>query len=688
LSTKNTSVELSGQTVNEPLRAIGALFEPGDLIEIRALDVGRTQNHAGCTHAGYFNIENSQAITTAIRLVDGKAEGVYVVLNRFNRDLLARSNNRLRVRPKNTTGDADIIEWRWLYIDADAIRPAGISATDGEHQAALQRAQNIRMFLEERGWPEPIFADSGNGGHLLYRLPTLELKRAGDLVKRCLQALATRFSDSIVKVDESTANAARICKLYGTLARKGDSIPDRPHRRSKIVDDPENLQSVPVEALETLAAEVQTAPPPTGARRKDTPGSSRFDIDEWIEFSTLDVPKGPEPYKEGRRWTLRTCPFNPEHQKPAILEFPSGALVYKCLHNSCAQNDWKALRALIELNGGVFNESARPSQVTTAGQPTTSQQDDAPLITDLSQLPSVWSLDAKLVWSVEEMIAQGSVTLICAESGTGKTWFGYYLAGCIAHGLPVIGLASCHSKVLYVDGENPLYVVKQRLFDLGIQETADLVIWGGWVGDPPASPNSPLVVNFARQCKGLIVYDSLIEFHPGSEQSSTETRAFMRQFRILANLGATIVVLHHTGKADSSKQYRGSSDIKAVVDTAYLLEKDSEDPERLGKLSLTCFKGRLMPGRHFGFEFRQGHGFVSCARGAEKRRVETVVAEFLQSTPGLNQSAIVRKVREQGFAKGDIEKCLKNGTFQKRVGLRNSIIYTLPVKEPDGEVQL
>ncbi len=34
------------------------------------------------------------------------------------------------------------------------------------------------------------------------------------------------------------------------------------------------------------------------------------------------------------------------------------------------------------------------------------------------------------------MIARGSITLICAESGTGKTWLGYYLAkvGCIARG--------------------------------------------------------------------------------------------------------------------------------------------------------------------------------------------------------------------------------------------------------------
>jgi hypothetical protein len=104
-----------------------------------------------------------------------------------------------------------------LYIDADPIRPAGISATDPEHEAALERAMQIRTFLTSRGWPEPIYSDSGNGGHLLYLLPELDLVRAGALVKGCLKSFATRFSDAAVKVDESTANAARI---WESIARR------------------------------------------------------------------------------------------------------------------------------------------------------------------------------------------------------------------------------------------------------------------------------------------------------------------------------------------------------------------------------------------------------------------------------------------------------------------------------------
>src|ERR1035438_540166 len=332
---------------NEVLRAISALCEPGDVIEIRALDVGRTQEHAGSTHAGYFNCENSSDVCSSDLTVDGRAEGVYVVLNRLNPELLARSSNRLRVRPKHTTTDADILEMRWLYIDADAVRPAGMSATDAEHEAALRRALEIREYLENCGWPEPIYCDSGSGGHLLYRLPALDLKSAGVLVKRCLMALAARFSDSKVKVDEATANPSRICKLYGTLARKGDSTADRPHRRSAILQRPERVEPVPVDAIEALASETAVTPAPTIEETRH-PIHGDFDIDQWLLKWGLEVIKGPDPYRGGRKWTLRACLFNPEHLKPVVIELPSGALVYKCLHKSCSKNGWTVFRHLIE----------------------------------------------------------------------------------------------------------------------------------------------------------------------------------------------------------------------------------------------------------------------------------------------------------------------------------------------------
>jgi hypothetical protein len=96
------------------------------------------------------------------------------------------------------------------------------------------------------------------------------------LVAACLKALAHRFSDHLVIVDQSTSNASRICKLYGTLTRKGDATPDRPHRYSCILEQPERAVPVPAAALEALAAEVATAAPKSAEHRRAPSAGRRF----------------------------------------------------------------------------------------------------------------------------------------------------------------------------------------------------------------------------------------------------------------------------------------------------------------------------------------------------------------------------------------------------------------------------
>jgi hypothetical protein len=166
----------------------------------------------------------------------GAAKGVYVTLNPVNRALLARASNRVRIIGRNDalTGDADITKRRWLPIDLDPVRPSGISSSDQEHSIAIERAFQIRDALRQEGWPNPIPGDSGNGAHLLYSvdLPT----NGNEFVKRCLQALAHRFDDDRVKIDQKVFNPARIWKLYGTVNRKGDNVADRPHRLARILE--------------------------------------------------------------------------------------------------------------------------------------------------------------------------------------------------------------------------------------------------------------------------------------------------------------------------------------------------------------------------------------------------------------------------------------------------------------------
>jgi hypothetical protein len=93
----------------------------------------------------------------------------------------------------------------------------------------------------ENEWERPIIADSGNGAHLLYKIDLPNDQEALAFVSGALAALDRRYSDGLAKVDVTCANAAGIWKAYGTVARKGDSIPGRSHRMSRILEVPIGL---------------------------------------------------------------------------------------------------------------------------------------------------------------------------------------------------------------------------------------------------------------------------------------------------------------------------------------------------------------------------------------------------------------------------------------------------------------
>ena len=223
---------LEGKT-GEILRTVQVLRQSGEVAEIRAFS-GRE------TISGYFN--DFRELAKRAAKLDDKGYQVYVTLNPVVSALLARSENRLEARPKATTTDVDIVKRVWLPIDLDPVRASGISASDSEKQAALRRSAEIRGFLEDRGWSDPLEGDSGNGGHLLYGIDLPNDRESLELVKGVLAALDFTFSDNAVSVDTSVANAAQIWKLYGTTARKGDSTKDRPHRKSRLLTVPNIVQ--------------------------------------------------------------------------------------------------------------------------------------------------------------------------------------------------------------------------------------------------------------------------------------------------------------------------------------------------------------------------------------------------------------------------------------------------------------
>jgi hypothetical protein len=163
--------------------------------------------------------------TEALRL-NSLGYNIYIVMNPINEFFQG-----------NSAGDADISHRDLLLIDIDRTEKKKEPATDDEVEAAMQVADAIKAFMEERGWSDPVRVMSGNGHHLYYVLADVPNDEESKLrVQQLLLTLAQRFDTDIVKVDTVVFNASRITKVPGTIARKGLESEGRSYRMAVLYE--------------------------------------------------------------------------------------------------------------------------------------------------------------------------------------------------------------------------------------------------------------------------------------------------------------------------------------------------------------------------------------------------------------------------------------------------------------------
>lgn len=276
----------------------------------------------------------------------------------------------------------------------------------------------------------------------------------------------------------------------------------------------------------------------------------------------------------------------------------------------------------------------------------------------VEDIPSVWDCDASVTWLIDRLIPERAVTLLCGDSGVGKSTFALALAGAVAHGKSFLGRVTQLRRVLYIDRENPLPVVRERLERLGIHQTPALAAWGLWNKPMPDSPTALSILEFASAHQPLIIFDSLVGFHPGSEQDASETRRHMQAYIALAAAGAAVIVLHHTGKEDTAKQYRGSSDIKAAVDLAYVLESLSDFDAGIRSLRLKAFKNRLTLPETLRLEYQDGRFNPSDQRAETNREI---IERIVRQHPGASKMEIESLASGAGVAQKRTRALLEEG---------------------------
>ena len=325
------------------IAALHHLSTSGDVIELRAIHrIGKKR-----IDAGYFDAAHWDDLAEHAMRLSEKGAAVYVTLNPVDPQLHSRYHNRVENFVKATTTDKQIVRRRWLLVDLDPVRPAGTSSNNIQLLAAKDFAKAIYKYLLGLGWPEPLVAMSGNGYHLLYSIDLPNDEASTSLVKSVLATLADRFDDPAVKVDRGVYNPARICKLYGTIANKGDQTEVTPWRLSRLLRTPERVFVTAIQ-LEGLRGSGPSPLARISENEFTTQLTGTFSLDDFLTRHKIEYKADQHDGRE--RFKLAECPFNPEHinGESAIFRMPSGKLGFKCMHDSCSAKGWRDVRELLD----------------------------------------------------------------------------------------------------------------------------------------------------------------------------------------------------------------------------------------------------------------------------------------------------------------------------------------------------
>ena len=455
-------------------KALSLLHDPDDIVEIRSIDPKPTIS-------GYFKAGSPNIFTELARFPD---RTFYQTINVINKACFSRAQHEvLRPYPKETTSDNDIIGYQWILIDADPVRPSGVSATADEKEKAHQKSIAVYRFLRDAGFSDPVVADSGNGYHLLYRIQG-EIS-SKETIADFLKVLHMWFSSEDVLIDTAVFNPSRITKLYGTIARKGANTPERPHRLSKILHAPEELKPTPMSLVRKIAGNtaklVQPELPASGKHSATT-----FDMDAFLALHHVEVAKKVV-LSDQTKYILAECPFNCEHKAPdaAVFVRQNGALGFKCFHNSCSEYGWHDFRAKVDplaYSNSVFKTNQMPEIPSIANNPESNVAEDAyqdiafpddakPAATPVTQLPTMLDIadvedyDRSKITTIRSRLAKLDTLIGGFNKGELSIWSGANSSGKSTL-VSQLGLEAVHQgyKVAMFSGEMPPKVVKYWLY--------------------------------------------------------------------------------------------------------------------------------------------------------------------------------------------------------------------------------
>ncbi len=141
---------------------------------------------------------------------------------------------------------------------------------------------------------------------------------------------------------------------------------------------------------------------------------------------------------------------------------------------------------------------------------------------------------------------------------------------------------------------------------------------------------------------------------------------------------ACVIVLHHTGKGESTRDYRGSSDFKASLDVGYTLANFGE--HRLERMRLKAFKTRFRTDTDVILNYREGEFIADTSGSAVTKSISAQLTALLRVNPEITTTKFEELAAARGLGRNQAREYLSSGVavgeIRETKGMKNARRYS------------
>lgn len=267
-----------------------------------------------------------------------------------------------------------------------------------------------------------------------------------------------------------------------------------------------------------------------------------------------------------------------------------------CNEEGASMTEKQQLDIVNVLAGNFDDKDLNPSGVPMPG---TKKYE---ILNNVNTFSPIWDADLQFLnfdtarWHVQDYVPEGGIVLFAGKRAAFKSWAALEMAVCMAAGRPLFGKFPCETSpyVLYIDEENGLRVVKQRIDTIkkGLNISVPLekmcILSGeGFRFDVPGSV--AWLESFLEKHSPCVIFvDTFRRTHSADDNDATETNAILHDIvkGLASKYGATFVLLHHMRKGNGKEpndlmdEMRGSSEVANIADVVLINSKPSRTNDR------------------------------------------------------------------------------------------------------------